>query len=73
MMSAPGVRGVAKEHMIYILRDKMNCTVRFGDCNFRVPCCLVPCCQGKQGEFTNKQLTKRTLQFILSLSMQVIG
>ena len=38
-----------------LLRDKMNCRVRFGICFLRVPliyqpCCPVPCCQGKLGE-----------------------
>ena len=33
------------------------------------PCCLVPCCQGKLGRVNlQKQLTKPTVQFILSLS-----
>ena len=31
-------------------------------------CCLVPCCQGRLGEITKKQLTKPIVQFILSLS-----
>ena len=33
------------------------------------PSCLVPCCQGKLGEFTKNQLTKHIVQSILSLSI----
>ena len=48
-----------------ILRDKKNCTVRFGKCFFWAPltypfCCLVPCYQWKLGK-----LTKNSLQNLL--------
>ena len=49
--------------------DKMNCTVRFGNCFLRVtlmylqPCCLVQGCQGKPGDHA-----KRNLQNLSSYS-----
>ena len=33
------------------------------------PSCLLPCCQGKQGELAKKQLSKPQKQFILSLGI----
>ena len=53
----------------------MNCTLKFGNCYLRVPllyqpCCLVPCCQGKLGEFAKKFMIP-TVQFILSLSANI--
>ena len=46
-----------------ILRDKKNCTVRFGNCFLRIPlmyhpCCLLLCCQGKLGELTKLKSLK---------------
>ena len=54
-----------------ILRDKMICTVRFGNSFLRVPlmyqpCCLVPYCQGKIGDLTKKPVYKTysTVHFV---------
>ena len=50
--------------------DKVNCTVRFGDCFLRVPLmyqprCLVPFCQGKLEELTKTAYkTYSTVNFV---------
>ena len=46
---------------IEYIRDKMNCTVMFGNCVFSVPliyqpCCLVSCCQSKLRDLTKNSL-----------------
>ena len=49
-----------RERIKALLRDKMNCPVRFGICFLRVQLMFQPCCQGK--------LVELTVQFILYLS-----
>ena len=55
-VNALGILESEHEHEAFtLLRDKMNCTVRFGKCFLRVPLaywsyCLVPRCHGKIGE-----------------------
>ena len=61
----------ATMHACKIPRDKMSCLVRFGNCFLRValmyqPRCLLPCCQGKPGEFAKKTViqTSETVHFV---------
>ena len=49
-----------RERIKALLRDKINCTVRFGNCFLRVQLMFQPCCQGK--------LVELTVQFTLYLS-----
>ena len=55
---------------ITLPRDKINCLVRCTRVALMYqPSCLLPCCQGKLGELTKKQLSKSQKQFVLSLGI----
>ena len=56
-----------------LLSDKMPRTVGFVYCFLRVPvvylpCCLLPCCQGKLGELSEKSVRILYVRRILSVS-----
>ena len=56
MMSPLHTTFVIFIHMDIMLRNKMYCTIRFGNCFLTFllvmqPSCLVLCCHGKLGEF----------------------
>ena len=52
----------------HILRDNMNCTLRFGNRFLKVPLMCQPVLPWQARGTHRKQLTKPTTQFILSLS-----
>ena len=76
--SKPSTIKVKGNCVTLILRDKMNCTVKFGNCFLRVAlmyqlCCLVARCQGKLRELTKTFHKTYCIVDFVSYSINILG